>query len=96
MRRLFRPAWWSLIVYLMIQRLNYNFWKRLDLALEYRLRGERELDDRRQGWLSEFGWNLFGHMRIGAGYDFTDFSDDMYSDNDYTNQGWFFRIQGRY
>jgi len=82
--------------YLVIQRLNYNFWRQLDLAVEYRLRGEREFDDRRQGWLSEFGWNLFGHMRLGAGYDFTDFSDDMYSDNDYTTEGWYFRIQGRY
>jgi hypothetical protein len=36
------------------------------------------------------------NFRVGAGYNFTDFSDDEFSQNDYSVKGWFFRVQGRY
>ena len=35
------------------------------------------------------------HMKVGAGYNFTDFSDDL-TDNDYDSNGWFFDITGKY
>jgi hypothetical protein len=57
---------------------------------------QKEADDRRQGWLSELTWELMRHFRIGVGYNFTDFSDNEFSQNDYSVQGWFFRVQGRY
>ena len=36
------------------------------------------------------------HLMLGIGYNFTDFSDDELSANDYSLQGWFLRVQGRY
>ena len=82
--------------YLAIQRLNVNVWRRIDLGLEYRLRTQKESDDSRQGWLSEAMWNLHKNFRVGAGYNFTDFSDDEFSRNDYSAGGWFIRLQGKY
>jgi len=41
-------------------------------------------------------WNVKKHFRVGAGYNFTDFSDDEFSPNDYSVRGWFVRVQGRY
>jgi hypothetical protein len=82
--------------YLLIQRLNLNAWRRLDLAAEYRLLRQREADDRLSGWLTELGWRLTRSFRFGAGYNFTDFSDNEFSMNDYSVRGWFVRAQGRY
>jgi len=49
-----------------------------------------------QGWLIEATWEVIRHFRVGAGYNFTDFSDNEFSPNDYSSQGWFIRVQGRY
>jgi len=81
---------------LLIQRVNYNVWNRFDLGVEYRNLHQPQTDDTRQGWLGEGMWRLHRHFRLGAGYNFTDFSDNEFSANDYSSQGWFFRIQGTY
>ncbi len=36
------------------------------------------------------------HLRVGLGNNFTDFSDDALTANDYEVKGYFFRIQGKY
>jgi hypothetical protein len=66
------------------------------VGTEYRILLQDEADDMRQGWLSEVTWEAVKHLRLGVGYNFTDFSDNEFSDNDYSVHGWFFRIQGRY
>ena len=81
---------------LVIQRLNCAVWKPIALGIEYRVLAQRMTDDRRQGWLSEVMWTLHENFRIGAGFNFTDFSDDAISRNDYSVKGWFLRMQGRY
>ncbi len=68
----------------------------LRFGLEYRVLGQREAHDRRQGWLNELTWDLTRNMRVGGGYNFTDFSDSEFSRNDYSVRGWFIRAQGRY
>ena len=82
--------------YLGIVRFNYNVWKRFDIGQEYRLLSQDQTDDRRQGWLTELMWNVMKHFRVGVGYNFTDFSDNEFSQNDYSVHGWFVRLQGRY
>jgi hypothetical protein len=82
--------------YLIIQRFNYNFYKPFELGLEYRILGQDQADDQRQGWLTEFSWRLQRHVRLGVGYNFTSFSDNEFSTNDYDVHGWFLRVQGRY
>ena len=80
---------------LTIQRLNYNFYKAFELGAEYRVLDQKH-SGRRQGWLLEFMWRPIDHLRIGVGYNFTDFSDDEFSNNDYSVKGWFLRLQGAY
>jgi long-subunit fatty acid transport protein len=82
--------------YLSINRLNFNIWSKIDLGMEYRTLFQKETDDSRKGWLAELMWEPKEHFRIGAGYNFTDFSDNEFSDNDYSVQGWFTRIQVKY
>ena len=82
--------------YLFIQRLNLTVWKPVAFGVEYRILAQTEAEDRRQGWLTEAMWSFTRNFRAGVGYNFTDFSDDMTSGNDYRTQGWFLRLQGRY
>ena len=41
-------------------------------------------------------WKVNSAFRLGGGYNFTDFSDDEFSQNDYSVKGWFIRVQGKY
>ncbi len=82
--------------YLIINRLNIRLWKPVDLGMEYRILAQKEADDSRQGWLSELMWEVVPNMRLGFGYNFTDFTDNEFSDNNYATQGWFMRVQGKY
>ena len=41
-------------------------------------------------------WNGLGHVGLGVGYNFTEFSSDLRFDSDYSETGWFLRIQGQY
>jgi outer membrane protein OmpA-like peptidoglycan-associated protein len=81
---------------LTIQRFNYNFYRKFELGAEYRIRSQTLADDREQGWLIEFMWRPIKHLRLGVGYNFTDFSDDEFSENDFSVKGLFFRLQGAY
>ena len=81
---------------LVIQRFDINIHKPIDLGVEYRMLGATENEDLNQGWLLEGGWRLHPNFRAGVGYNFTDFSDDLYPQNDYSVRGWFLRLQGVY
>ncbi|HEY5765054.1 MAG TPA: hypothetical protein VIS30_03405, partial [Candidatus Deferrimicrobiaceae bacterium] len=82
--------------WLSVNRLNVHVWKTIDLGIEYRILHQEETDTRRQGWLTELMWNVAEHMRVGVGYNFTDFSDNELSENDYSVHGAFVRVQGTY
>jgi hypothetical protein len=64
--------------------------------VEYRLRTVDITDDRQTGWLAELMYGLGDNFRIGLGYNFTDFSDNEFSANDYSVRGAFLRFQGKY
>lgn len=81
---------------LSIHRLNFHLTKRIDLAVEYRELRQNQANDMLKGWLTELNWKIYKHVRLGAGYNFTDFSDNEFSDNDYSVRGSFIRIQALY
>ncbi|HEY6837453.1 MAG TPA: hypothetical protein VI389_01790, partial [Geobacteraceae bacterium] len=81
---------------LSIHRLNYRLLRRIDAAAEYRMLVQMEADDQRAGWLAEVTWEPIDHLRVGVGYNFTDFSDNEFADNNYSVSGWFLRVQGKY
>lgn len=82
--------------WLVINRLNFTIWKMIDLGMEYRILTQREADDQLAGWLVELMWRASKYMRLGVGYNFTDFSDNEFSSNNYSMRGWFIRLQGKY
>jgi len=49
----------------------------------------------RQGWMAGVDRDIGRNFRIGAGYNFTDFSDDL-TDFDYDHKGWFINFVGSY
>ena len=81
---------------LLIQRFNVGVFRAFELGVEYRMLRATELEDLSRGWLLESGWRPLRNVRFGVGYNFTDFSDDLFPDNDYSVQGWFLRVRGIY
>lgn len=82
--------------YLYIGRLNFHITKKWDIAGEYRVLENTQTEDQKSGWLVEINRELLDHMWLGAGYNFTDFDDDLEHDNDYDAKGWFVRAVGKY
>ncbi len=82
--------------WLSIHRLNLLLRDDIDVGLEYRSLSEDATESLKKGWLSEVGWRPKKHFRLGVGYNFTDFSDDERSLNNYSVEGWFIRAQGMY
>ncbi|MCK4909237.1 MAG: DUF11 domain-containing protein, partial [Planctomycetes bacterium] len=89
---------------LWINRVNYHlsgtkellkkvaWWQRIDLGVEYRILKQKVADDQKEGWLAETLYKLNQYMRIGVGYNFTDFTDDLRNNNDYSARGPFIRL----
>lgn len=61
---------------------------------EFRYLGVKDGGDRR-GFLVGLDRDIGEHFRVGVGYNFTDFSDDL-TDFDYDHKGWFLNFVGRY
>ena len=65
------------------------------LSVEYRMLTQIEADDRKYGALLELSKNLNKNFQIGLGYNFSKFSDDL-THLDYTSQGPFIRMTGKF
>lgn len=63
-------------------------------VLEYRTLDVKHSGDR-QGWLAAIDRNLSENLRLGVGYNFTDFSDDLRR-HDYKYKGFFINLVGYY
>lgn len=61
---------------------------------EYRLLDVKD-GGARQGFMVGVDRDISDHMRIGVGYNFTDFSDDL-TDYDYDHRGVFINVTGRF
>lgn len=81
---------------LSIQRVNVRLPRAFALGMEYRILSQREADNSSQGWLTELMWEHHSLLRVGVGFNFTDFSDNEFAEQDYSVHGWFIRLQGRY
>ena len=49
----------------------------------------------RRGWLVGIDRDIGRNFRVGVGYNFTEFSDDL-TDFDYDHRGWFINFVGSY
>ena len=79
---------------LVVVRTRYHVNKAWDGLLEYRVLSTTE-DDSKAGFLAALYRHFGNNMKVGVGYNFTDFSDDL-TDNDYDSEGWFIDLIGKY
>lgn len=73
---------------------RYAFADKWHSLAEYRWLGVEDGGDR-QGFLLGVDRDLGKNMRVGVGYNFTEFSDDL-TDFDYDHKGWFLNLVGWY
>ena len=83
--------------FLTANRINFHVTRKWDLALEYRvLMQSSALDTLKQGALVEVDREFYEYVRLGVGYNFTDFSDDLRNANNFKTQGPFVRMTGKF
>lgn len=79
--------------WLMVHRLNYNVDRNWQVGGEYRKLTQVEAKDSKQGFLLEASRKINDFAKLGVGYNFTTFNDDLTNLN-YTAQGPFLRVTG--
>jgi len=79
---------------LTIARLDWHVTHKWDVLTEWRSLTVDAAGDTRSGMLIGCYRHLGENIKLGAGYNYTDFSDDL-TDLDYDSQGWFINIIGK-
>lgn len=74
---------------------RYNLHSKWDALAEYRWLSVDENDSDRSGWLVGVDRHLGDNFRVGLGYNFTSFSDNL-TVLDYDQKGWFLNVTGTY
>jgi hypothetical protein len=80
---------------LYVLRADWHFVYRWDALLEVRRLDLPDAEDSRSGMLLGIYRHLGNHIQVGAGYNFSDFSDDL-TQLDYKHQGLFINLIGKY
>ncbi len=87
--------WYESNIYLGALRANYHLIKSWDAMLEGHLLSSED-DGVKKGFLVGIYKHVGEHVKMGVGYNFTDFSDDLTESNDYQAGGWFINVIGKY
>ncbi len=87
------PEYFDSNAHLFVGRVDWRFLHRWDALAEGRLLDLPDAHDRRSGVLLGIYRHLGNHVKVGAGYNFSDFSDDL-TDLSYRHQGVFINIVG--
>jgi hypothetical protein len=85
--------WYSSRADLMIVRADLHVLREWDVMLEGRQLTVYEADQERSGLLAAAYRHITEHLKVGAGYNFTDFSDDL-TDLSYRSRGPFLNVLG--
>lgn len=78
---------------LYIARADWRFGKEWDVLVEARMLKIPDLEESRSGYLAAIYRNVGKHVKVGAGYNFTEFSDDL-TDLSFDHQGAFVNVVG--
>ena len=87
--------WYESTTNLMVVRGRYQIVRRWEAMAEYRILEVEETDSVRDGFLIGVDRHFGDHFKLGVGYNFSDFSDDL-TRLDYTYDGWFLNAVGKY
>ena len=78
---------------LYVIRGDYRFMKNYEVLVEGRMLDMPDIGERKTGALAAVSRYLGDHLKIGLGYNFTDFSDDL-TDLDFDHSGFFLNLTG--
>ena len=87
------PEFFDNTASLYVLRGDYRFGENWEVLLETRLLDMPDLNERRVGALTAVSRYFGDHVKVGLGYNFTDFSDDL-TDLDFDHQGVFLNVTG--
>lgn len=87
------PEYFDSRAHLYVVRADWHFLHKWDGLVEGRMLDLPDAHDRRSGVLLGLYRHLGDHVKVGAGYNFSDFSDDL-TDLSYRHQGVFINIVG--
>jgi flagellar motor protein MotB len=88
------PEFFSSRAHLYVLRADWHFMYRWDALFEVRMLDLPDAQDRRSGALVGLYRHLGNHIKVGVGYNFSDFSDDL-TQMDYQHQGVFINLIGK-
>jgi hypothetical protein len=87
-------VWFDSTTDLYIVRADWHIVKNWDFLIEGRLLDVSGSQDSRSGALVALHRHFGEHVKLGVGYNFTDFSDDL-TNLDYNAKGWFVNLVGK-
>ncbi|SOD54050.1 hypothetical protein [Pseudoxanthomonas wuyuanensis] len=87
-------AWFDSATTFASGQIRYDLRQQWHALAEYRWLDVKD-GGKRQGWLLGVDRDLGRNFRVGVGYNFTEFSDDL-TDFDYDHKGWFINFVGSY
>ena len=95
--RVFRDegTWDDFGLQMVSTRARYALTHKWDALVEYRWLSDVDGKEDRHGALLTLYRHVNDHMKVGVGFNFTDFSDELRID-DYESRGWFIDIVGMY
>jgi predicted porin len=88
------PEFFESNAHLYVLRADWHFLHRWDALIEGRMLDLPEAQDQRSGALLGLYRHIGENIKVGVGYNFTDFSDDL-TDLDYDSQGYFINLIGK-
>ena len=88
------PVFFDSRAQLYVVRADWRFIRHWDAMIEARLLDLPDAGDRRSGFLTGVYRHLSDHIKVGVGYNFTDFSDDL-TNLGYTSHGLFINAIGK-
>jgi flagellar motor protein MotB len=88
------PDFFSNNAHLYVVRTDWRFMQKWEASLEGRLLDLPNLGDRRSGAMIGIYRYVGDHVKVGVGYNFTDFSDDL-TDLTFNNHGFFINFNVR-
>ncbi|WP_319409577.1 OmpA family protein [uncultured Desulfosarcina sp.] len=89
------PEYFDSNARLYVLRADYHILERWDALIEARQLDLPDAQDRRSGFLVGLYRHLGKYIKLGVGYNFSDFSDDL-TQMSYTHQGFFVNLIGKY
>ncbi|XQW84975.1 OmpA family protein [Thalassotalea piscium] len=84
-------VWYDSTTNLYVVRANWHVVRHWDFLVEGRMLDVKAAQDNRKGFLTAIHRHFGNNLKVGIGYNFTDFSDDL-TDLNYDAKGWFLNI----